>query len=157
MARKKRADRGCGLFWLLLGVAISIESVRLDLGSPRNPGPGFIPFLLGTILEILAVILLIRSFSTKKDASIPSIAILGPNPGKIGIVFFSLVLYGALLSFLGYLLSTFLLMGFLFNMTRREGWFLRLIGAAAVAVLTFLVFRLWMDCPLPRGVLSLGL
>ena len=40
----KRNDQRSSLFWLLLSIAIVIESLRLGIGTPRNPGMGFMSF-----------------------------------------------------------------------------------------------------------------
>ena len=49
----RQQDRIGGLIWLVLGIAMCIESVELGLGKIRVPGAGFLPFLSGVLLAIL--------------------------------------------------------------------------------------------------------
>ena len=107
-------EEGCSLFWLGLAILILIGSMRLSLGSLDNPGPGFLPFIAGLIMGVLAVIVYFQSrgatFSAKK--------IKGPlwtNPVAVKkVVFATLALfaYAVGMDYLGFLISTFIFFGF---------------------------------------------
>ncbi len=57
-------DRKFGLFWVLLGVAITAESWRMDRLEQQhiNPWtvPGLVPGLLGLVIAIFGLVLLVR-------------------------------------------------------------------------------------------------
>ena len=46
-------DRMSSGFWLLFSGYICVESFRLPLGSFRDPGPGFLPLLVGILLALV--------------------------------------------------------------------------------------------------------
>jgi putative tricarboxylic transport membrane protein len=156
MRRSEKIDLFCSLFWLSVGGLISYGAVRLGLGSIRDPGPGLIPLLIGSFLELLALILLARSLSSKVRKETVAETILGENWKKRGAVVISLLAYSILLSVLGFLISTFLLLSFLFNISGTKGWYVRVIGAAVLVVACFFVFRVWLGCPLPLGILQMN-
>ena len=56
------ADRLSGLFWLIFGLLCMYASTQLDLGSFREPGPGFFPFMAGCFFSLLALLTVISSF-----------------------------------------------------------------------------------------------
>jgi hypothetical protein len=150
--RRVKIDRWSGVFWFWVGAFISFESVHLDLGSPRTPGSGFIPFLLGSLLEVLGIILFIWSFYIESQEEDSGGRILGSNWKGKGIVLAGLMVYVVVFSFLGYVISTFLLLSFLLNMSHRKGWALRLVAAAVFVLLSYLTFGSWLGCPLPAGI-----
>jgi putative tricarboxylic transport membrane protein len=151
-----RTDQVSGLFWVLLGGVICFESTRLGLGSWKEPGPGFMCLVTGSLAALLGAALFIKSLRGKARRDADSRSVIKANVTRVGIVISSLVAYIILLSRLGYILSTFLLLGLLFNVHPAKGWPLRLIAAAAISLITFIAFRAWLDCPLPRGIFSMG-
>ena len=48
-------EEGSSLVWLGIAILICIGSFQLSLGSFRNPGPGFFPFIAGLIVAVLAL------------------------------------------------------------------------------------------------------
>lgn len=153
----RKTDQVCSVFWLILGGVISFQSYRLGLGSGKEPGPGFIPFWVGFLIVVLGVVLLVRSLLAQKHVDRASEPLKAGNWIKVGVVTLSLIVYLAVMSALGYLLSTFLFLSFLLNISHRKGWPIRVIAAAFIAVSTFVAFRVWLDCPLPKGIFSIGL
>ncbi len=156
MKKGERVDLFCSLLWLLVGVLISYGAFRLGLGSIRDPGPGLIPLLIASFLELLALILLVRSVSSGVRKETLEGKILGENWKKRGAVVISLVAYSLLLSTLGFLIATFLLLSFLFNLSGMKKWYLRVVGAAVLVTACFWVFRVWLSCPLPLGILRMN-
>ena len=152
----RRVDQVSGFFWVLLGGLICFESTRLGLGSLKEPGPGFMCLVTGALSVILGAALSITSFSPKARRDTPSEPATGATWTRVGIVILSLVAYVIFITPLGYIISTFLLLGLLFNVYPAKGWPIRLIAAAAISFLTFIAFRAWLDCPLPRGIFSMG-
>jgi hypothetical protein len=68
----------------------------------------------------------------------------------------ALLLYALLLPRLGYLLTTFLLMGVLFSVYERRKWWV--VGSASllVIILTYLVFHHWLKVQFPVGFFRIG-
>ena len=144
----KRSDSEVmgGIFWGGVGVFFAIGAVRLKLGTFHNPGPGFIP--LG-----IALLLILFSLFTLAKGLIRPTGQAGEIPWKrpalvIGAVF----LYGLLLTVIGFLPSTFILMVILFNLltsVRKRKWLYVILCAAATALGSWLVFSVFLRVPFP--------
>lgn len=83
---------------LLIGVAASIEALRLGLGSMRRPGVGFLPLLVGACLSLLALFSLVTDIAAARRAKGKE-KLFGPRVVKVAAVICCLGLYVALLPF----------------------------------------------------------
>ena len=70
----KGHDRGSSLFWLIFSVCVCTESIRLGLGTPRNPGMGFMTFGASVLLGLFSLIVLFQTLSKRGEAEIRAIA-----------------------------------------------------------------------------------
>ena len=59
----KNNDQRSSLFWLVIGLAIALYSMKYGLGKFSSPGPGFMPFLSGLILAGLALVVFFQQLS----------------------------------------------------------------------------------------------
>lgn len=68
-----RGDRRFGIFWTAVGLAIVVESWRMDRLEQQhiNPwtAPGLVPGLLGLVIAVLGLVLLLRRPVTADDPS----------------------------------------------------------------------------------------
>ncbi|MGA3174924.1 MAG: tripartite tricarboxylate transporter TctB family protein [Syntrophorhabdales bacterium] len=145
----KRTYAVASIFWLVLAVAVCIESWRLNVGGLRNPGPGFLPFYTAILLGCLALISLLQ---TLKGAEGPASEIWGGvRFGKLGILLGTLFIYVALFDFLGFLLATFLLLLVLFRIVEPYRWKTVLASASLTTAAVYLVFVVFLESRLPRG------
>jgi|GEM_PF-2423652 hypothetical protein len=69
------------VFWLVLSIAVCLESWRLDVGGLHTPGPGFLPFYAAILLGVLALISLIQ---TLKKTEGPATGIWGGSVVQVG-------------------------------------------------------------------------
>jgi len=147
-------DRTSSLVWLAFSLLICIESFRLPLGSVREPGPGFLPLLVGVILAGLSAICFLQGRRV-------------PSAGPKGVwypaerwknliwVLFSLFAYALLLDILGFLITTFLFLVCLFRFgMETQRWTRSLAGSAIASVSCYAVFELWLRTQLPKGILG---
>jgi putative tricarboxylic transport membrane protein len=111
----KNPDQYAGIFWILLGGAITISSFFYGVGSFSAPGPGFITFLAGAILTLLSLVLFISSSKSKGTGQSLRSLWEGRQSGKAFYILALLVAYMFLMTPLGFLLSTFLLLILLFR------------------------------------------
>lgn len=151
---KKRYDLISGLFWLLCSVSIIIGSLRLPIGIVANPGPGFVPLVVGILLGIISLAILIDSFI--QGASERRVFLLDKKQWpKIVITVLLMLIYTIAMAYLGFLLSTLLLMSFLFkaigSMSRKAS----LIGAILTSAFFYLVFKMWLKVQFPGGFLGM--
>ena len=150
----KKCDFAHGLFWLSLGLYICFESVRLRLGAVQRPGAGFMPFLSGLLMGFLGLLLFFQSFSKglEEDQQIE----IGDKwkKGNLKIFFFTLLAcFGYLVSieFLGFILTTFIFLYFLFKVTAPKRWLMPLLLTGAAVTVSYLVFIFWLKCQFPKG------
>jgi hypothetical protein len=152
---RNRAEKILPLVWIAIAVWVCIGSVNLQLGSFSEPGPGFLPFGAGLFLGIMAVIRLIQAaggqFEEKEEPPLAKI-----NWKKVVGIVFSLFLYTFLLSWLGYLLATFLLMLFFFTFLKKMSWWIILGYSLSVIVISYLIFGIWLMVQFPKGILGVG-
>jgi len=115
-----RAEQIACVLWLVLAVFLCLGSYRLNVGTPSEPGSGFLPFGTGLLLGVLALVHLAQINFRKAPKEE---ALLGEVRWKRGAcVAASLLLYALLLPRLGYLLTTFLFMAVLFSIYERRKW-----------------------------------
>ncbi|MCL4552688.1 MAG: tripartite tricarboxylate transporter TctB family protein [Candidatus Marsarchaeota archaeon] len=138
--------------WLVLGLAVSAESWRLNVGTFSVPGPGFLPFWAGALLAILSLISLLRTTTEPPDEE-PSVW-AGVNIPKLGLVILALLLYVVLFNTLGFLLCTFLLLLFLFRVVEPYRWYVVLLASALSLASVYVLFVRLLDVRLPGGVLD---
>lgn len=149
----KAHDQGSSLFWLLLSIYVCIESLRLEIGTLRNPGMGFMTFGASVLLGILSLGLLFQSIFRKEEARVEPL-FSGTLWKRIILVLMALLLYTKLLPLAGYLLGTFFLMSFLFWIIERQKVWRVLILSFTTTVVTYYVFSKWLNCQFPSGLIG---
>ena len=86
-----RADLWSGLFWIVLGAAITVHSAGMpvprNLGATTMTGPGFLPMLLGGALALMGLTLAVRALRAPRTDA-PETA----EPVSNGRAFLALVL-----------------------------------------------------------------
>jgi putative tricarboxylic transport membrane protein len=147
----KAYDRGSSLFWLLLSTYVCIASLRMGIGTPRNPGMGFMTFGAAGILGILSLILFVGSFLKRKSDELAS-AFSGILWKRILFVLVVLLGYAWFMPELGYLMSTFLLMFSLSLILKGTRWWWALGSSLLTTFLTYFIFSTCLNCQFPRGL-----
>ena len=146
-----RYQRICDFLWLLTGLAICVGSYQLNLGTLRDPGPGLMPFGTGLSLFLFSLPALFRHGPHVEKRSE---SWMGPHWRRVVGTILSLSVYGLVLTRLGYLISTFLLLAYLFYARENRGWAAIAMKALVSSLLTYFVFDKWLDCQLPKGILG---
>lgn len=144
-------DQGSSLFWLLFSIFVFIESNRLGIGTLQNPETGFISFGASGLLGILSLTLFLQSSFKKEVAKIKS-PFQGTLWKKVFLVLIALLLYTKLMPLGGYLISTFLLMTFLFFIVERQKVWWVLALSSLTTLVTYFVFSKWLNCQFPSGL-----
>ena len=125
-------------------------SSKLPVGSFANPGAGFLPLSVGVLMFLLSLLLFVQSFS-KGEGRIKTLLAKG-GTGRVLLILLSLIFYGLFLEKLGFILMTFLLMGFLLlaigKVKRSLVIFLSLVSSLGC----YGVFQLWLNVQLPKGI-----
>ena len=153
----KAYDLGSSLFWLLLSVTVLAESLRLGIGTVRNPGTGFMAFGTSGLFGILSLILLLQTFLKKEEARVEPL-FSGMRWKRTLLVLIALVIYSKWMPLIGYLISTFLLMFLLLWILERNRmrWLLwSLVISFLTTFISYYVFSILLDCQFPEGLLGL--
>jgi hypothetical protein len=145
----RKGQVSAGLIFLALGIFVCQQANQLDLGQASRPGPGFVPFGLGSLLILLSLLYLVPVLRIFKEEGEPrSSAGLIRTVLAVGI----LCLFSGILSWLGYLLSTLLLFLLWLMLIERKKWPVA-VGLAGLALVFVYFFNLLFSVQLPRGII----
>ncbi len=142
----KIADWGSSLFLMIFGAAVAWQAEKLSFGSFRAPGPGFFPYCLGLILMGLSLVVLVQG--VRKKAGLPE---TGLRRDKVSIALAAIFAYALVLDFLGYLLSSFILMSVLIRITVKKAWWFAPVLACLISLASYILFKVWLKVLLPAG------
>ncbi len=135
-----------GFFWLAVAVYFSVEGfMSLKLGTLREPGPGFFPFLGGVVLGLLSLVHLLKSLKNRDTLSLS-----GLKSAKFLLAIGATLAYLLLLEKIGFVTITFLFLLLLFR-SEHKGWVVGTAFALAGAVSSYALFNLWLKTQLPAG------
>jgi putative tricarboxylic transport membrane protein len=155
----KNRDLIGSLFWIGVGVIFCIGAVKYGLMRSGIPGPGFFPFLAGIILISLSLVVLISAIDVekKKNETIAREAFFSQKGSwrKVLFTLVSLFGYGIAFEYLGFLLTTFLLMIFLLRFIEPQRWIIVFIAALLTVASSYVIFELCLDTHFPKGILGI--
>ena len=144
------------LILILISSLFCFSSLKLGMGSIKDPGSGFIPFLTGCSLIALSLfIVLSEGKATRKAGSKPRLFKrigLGLPPSLLVLI--SLFIYILVLETLGFILSTFLFLTFLFSISEKRSWKVALGASIVITASAYLVFGYLLEISFPRGILG---
>ena len=150
-------DQKAAWLGLAIGIFLTILSLRLNFGSWNQPGPGFMPLGTGILLLILCLTYLgwstwgrVEPTYLQKESPWPR-----ENRAKLIGVLAALFLYTLLIPLLGYSLTTFLLMTYLFRLGDSGRWFNTIVMAGLTVLFTYLLFEKWLMVQFPKGILGI--
>jgi hypothetical protein len=144
-----------GIFWIGIGLFICILAWKSDLGSFVEPGPGFVAFLSGLFISCVGLVMIVSKAVTKNQRDqLPDAGhTFGIIPWPRLVYTMALLLaYAVLIDPLGYLLATFFSMFGLFFDWGKKNWFWSLFFSISTALVSYLMFEVWLRCQLPRGI-----
>lgn len=140
-------DLRSGLFFFGLSLFVIWESLRVGLGTLKEPGSGFISFCAGVILSALSLALIHRGWGIRE--------ILKPHSRRVILALASLFVYSLILNTLGFIVATFLLVGLLFRLGERRPLWALLGMSVLVTLLSYLVFGIFLHVYFPRSFLGI--
>lgn len=142
--------------WVAISILVCFLSLNVGVGTFSEPGPGLFPFVFAIFLGSASIIYLITSYFKQIRNSGAQIKYEELQLKRPGLVILFLLIYSLFLTRIGYLVSTFFLLFFLFNTApnaKRE-WKLGVIGALATVVISYIIFNKLLQIPLPKGILG---
>ena len=144
--------------WLALGIAVIIGAYRLALGDFHKPGPGLYPFILGLALCGCSIPAIIGSLRRANETRGEGHEFFKKDRlQKVVLVIIYLTAYGLLLTWMGYVLTTLIIFFLIFKTMgsiRLRTIFIVLILMVGIS---YYVFAVLLEVPLPMGILEIGL
>ena len=135
--------------WLILALGICYMATSLGAGAAHEPGSGFVFLWSGLLLALLAL-LLVASFLRERHESATELHAMAWR--KVFAVLTALVLYGIFLEKIGFVASSFLLLILLARLGGATRWASIVTIAAVAALGTFILFDVWLNIRLPKGI-----
>jgi hypothetical protein len=146
-------ERTSSIFFLVVSVIVFIGSMQLGIGTTRQPGPGFITFGASGLLGILSLIALLKTLAKKKQSG----EVLFRNTlwWRVVLSGLAILAFALVMPMLGYLITTFLLMLFLYFMIHEQKWYWVIISSLLSSFLSYYLFSKLLNCQFPDGLFGL--
>ncbi len=141
------------LVWIAFASAACYGGLKLGFGSFHQPHAGFMPFLSGLVLGLLALVDLISGLANrwrdeKRDAEVWA----DIHWGKLLLTLALLFIYTALFSTLGFVITTILLLFFFFRAMEPRPWWVVAVSSVTCTGLFYLAFKIGLESQLPTGI-----
>jgi putative tricarboxylic transport membrane protein len=137
---------------ILIGIGVVIGSIRLGIGTPLMPQPGFFPFLGGFLLIGLSLVLLVQGWLGRGKASEQPRKAFGEWRRPL-ILVVGMGVYTAVLEWLGYVLPTIALSVVILRVLGVTSWKVLILASVGLSVGTYVLFGRILGIDLPAGVL----
>ena len=142
---------GVALFVLALGAITMIGSLQVGIGwGAEGPKSGFFPFWVGLIIVLASV----RNFWRALEIAPARLFAEWGQIAQVRKVVIPMVIYVALVPFLGIYVSSALLIAGFMRWLGRYGWLMTLVISIALPILIYFTFEDWFLVPLPKGPLE---
>lgn len=143
-----------GFIWIILALLICLESLKLGMGSLRNPDAGLFPFFTAILMGFFSIILLLETLIKKSQEKKEELVVWSKETlwKNIILTSLSLVAYALIMEKVGYLLTTLMFILFLFKAIEPQKWIVSILGAMVTVLLSYIIFTVWLQCQFPDGV-----
>jgi putative tricarboxylic transport membrane protein len=153
---KLTKDQISSIFWLLFSVVMLVSSNMIPLGTFRNPGGGFVPFLAAFVLAIISLInLIITSLEKSGRNEKPIFLHAEINWRNIFKALGALLAFPLLLETLGFNLTVFGFMLFLSKAIEPRKWTVAILFAFITAFVCYLLFVRWLKYSVEIGIFGI--
>lgn len=147
--RMMNRDQSVALCCALIGLLISVGSLKIGLGNFRAPRAGLFPFLVGSAITLLGGILYVEGRKQEKKTPL-----IGTRWKNLLLVLGCLLFYATVLDWLGFAATTLLFMVLVLKTIEPQKWSVVLVIAVLSTSFTYLLFSLWLKIEFPRGILG---
>jgi hypothetical protein len=150
----KKRDTIMAIFWILLGLTISIWSATFPFGGLEDPGPAYFPTALGLIIIVIGMIMLFRARKEKEGNVLsPSEPPISHRASVMRVIFClaGMTLSAVFFEILGFILTMFLMILFMMRTIDPQKWRKALFYSLISALGSLFVFRVLLKTQLPTG------
>lgn len=142
-----RAEQAAGLMISLAGAYAGWETLKLPLGTLDNPGPGYMPLILASLLFVLGLVV---ALAGKK--SMPLAQIRWPELRHAVAIFATCAFAALAIEPLGYRLTVAIMLIFLVGVIERKPALSVLLVSAGMSIGSYWLFATLLQVPLPPGL-----
>jgi putative tricarboxylic transport membrane protein len=146
---RKPGEIVAGLCFLAIAIGFTVGAVKLQIGAPTEPQPGFFPFWGGVILIALSALFLFQAWGGRVTGESQTFGRLG---GPV-VVVLTLILYVAAMEKVGYVITTALLSAVVLKVLETKPLSILLVSLI-LPVASYLLFDRLLGVTLPLGWLS---
>ncbi|NVO16768.1 MAG: tripartite tricarboxylate transporter TctB family protein [Rhodoplanes sp.] len=142
----RAGDAAVGLALAAGGIALAILAWPIPRGEIGNPGPGFMPFVLGLLLIGLGLVCAIRALREHDTTMV----VLANRKSAVCLV----ALAAAALAFIpvGFVPTVAVFLTVLFGVLAEKPWWRAAIYGCGASVALFVVFEQLLGLGLPAGI-----
>jgi hypothetical protein len=144
-----------GFVLFVFGVAVFIGSMSYQWGSLQEPGPGFLPRLASAILILLALFIIGGSLMKRGKISAQNFFPTRDAPTRVAIAVGAFFAFRLLFPILGLAPTTFLFFLLITRLLGHHSWGTSFIFSLLTTALSYLLFQVWLDIPMPKSFLGL--
>ncbi len=144
-------ERWSSLFWILIGLAICVGSLRLGMGTLHSPGPGFLPFFAGLILGILGLIVFTTTKTSLPENGEKTPMFVKGRVLRVVLTMMSIMCYAVAMEYFGFLISTVFFLLLLLKVIEPQRWAVATGASILGALGSYLIFEVLLECQLPQG------
>lgn len=149
----KTGNRVIAILSLILGIYVVVEGKALQIFAANgNPGPGFMPFIIGLLITFVGALILATTFSAKTDTR--SLTINWADIRDMSIIGGSSLVAIVLTPFLGIVVSLGLMSGALAALMGERRIYILLGLVIILPAFLYLLFGVGLGVPLPMGILK---
>jgi putative tricarboxylic transport membrane protein len=149
----QRKDLIGGLFFMAAGFLFTIYSRTVDIGTWEEPGPGFLPFYGGILMIVMTGLLVAKDLYKTVRSTEPFFA-ERDSWKRVAATAVALIAFNFLLRPLGFVLVTFLFVGFLVKFVFPQGWIKSMVTATLATACARFIFVNLLEINFPKGVLG---
>jgi hypothetical protein len=149
MMRHVSRDQASSALFFLLGLLISVYSLNYKIGSLAFPASGLMPFLTGLLMCSLSLVGFVQA-----SLRGPETGQRHPKPAwrKSLLTLVALVGFLLLMTPIGFVPATVLFIGFLLRAISPQRWLVVAAVSLLTALFAYLVFDVWLQAQLPKGL-----
>ena len=142
---KHERDFWSGVMFIIFGALFAIVAQNYDLGTAQRMGPAFFPTILGGLLVVLGIVILLKGFGhSEKDHAVEKF-----HFPPIAWVLGSVIVFGATLTKLGFVVSMAILVVLSSMGSHEMKWKEVIALGVGMAILTYLVFIVGLKLTIP--------
>jgi hypothetical protein len=143
------------IIWISLSIFVCLGGLKYGIGTLKQPLAGFMPFIMGLVLGILSFADLIFVLLGQSAADIRKENVWAQTKwSKPVITIVALFVYASLLSTLGFIIGTTLLLILLSRLMEPRSWWITFIVSVVTTGFLYLGFGVGLKIQLPYGFLG---